>query len=234
MPELYEFTLNENYTGKNTEDAASFESVYNMLVSNETSAEKAHEMIMKSIQKTPLEDTKDLAIRYMKRAWSHLLLERFECAFVDAKKSQTYDVPNTTIWNSFEILGYCYARRKDYKNSEKQFLSAIEYLRNSGVSNELKATVTGRIMAVFKTVKTSKSKKPKDIEKEIITSVPLPNISYGPHKTFENISSALDVYTVEGRGRCVIANKNIKPGRFFTQLRILSIWHKINFNYTYI
>ena len=215
-------TIEKNFSNKCSEDAANFESVYNMIIQNESAATKAHELIMKAIQKTPTEDKSDLAVRYMKRAWSHLLMEDFENAFLDAKRSQSFEVPNTVIWNSFEILGYCYARKKDYKNSEKQFLSALEHLRNSGVSNELKATVTGRIMTVFKTVKTAKGKKQKETMNESKSSYPmLPNISYGHHKLYECMTSAVDVVMTEERGRCVIANRSIKPGNLLLLLSCL-------------
>lgn len=88
-----------------------------------------------------------------------LLLEHFEDAETDAKKSLSYKCPDDLMWNAHEILGHCRARLHDYKTADTCFHRAVEGLRKSTVSNEVKATVTVRIMAVFKTVKAKKNKR---------------------------------------------------------------------------
>lgn len=99
------------------------------------------------------------SLRYMKRGWASLLLEHFEDAETDAKRSLSYKFPDDLVWNAHEILGHCRARLHDYKAADTSFTRALEGLRKSSVANEVKATVTVRIMAVFKTVKAKKNKK---------------------------------------------------------------------------
>lgn len=95
----------------------------------------------------------------MKRGWASLLLEHFEDAETDAKRSLSYQCPDDLMWNAYEILGHCRARLHDNKAADASFTKAVEGLRKSTVSNEVKATATVRIMAVFKTVKGKKNKK---------------------------------------------------------------------------
>ena len=206
--------LEEKYARKSEEEAISYEKVYDMLIPNEASASKALEVMKKCIQKTPPENTTALAIRYMKRGWASLLLEFFPAAEVDAKMSLSFNCPEELMWNSYEILGYCTARLHDYKAANAHFNKALENLRKGAVTNEVKATVASRIMAVYRTVKGKKNKKsnaekPDEAQK---TSPPVPQLSYGPNKKFPSASSALSFVTREGKGRCTVAKKDIKPG----------------------
>nr|XP_053657059.1 SET and MYND domain-containing protein 4-like [Cherax quadricarinatus] len=211
MAEIKAMTLEENYAKKSEEDASNYEKVYEMLVPNEASASKALEVMKKCVQKTPVADTTNLALRYMKRAWASLLLEHFDDAKVDAKRSLSLNCPEDLLWNSFEILGYCSARIQDNKAAEHYFQKALENLRKSTVVNEIKATVAGRIMIVFKTVKAKKNKKVSKEEEERVKKR-IPQVSHGPHEAFPSASSALDFLITEDRGRCTIAKKDIKPG----------------------
>ncbi|XP_045584312.2 SET and MYND domain-containing protein 4 [Procambarus clarkii] len=210
MNEIRAMKLEENYSKKSEEDAISYEKVYEMLIPNEASASKALEVMKKCIQKTPVTDTTTLALRYMKRGWASLLLEYFDDAKVDALKSLSFNCPEELLWNSFEILGYCSARINDNKAAESYFLKALDHLRKSNATNEIKAAVTGRVMTVFKTIKTKKSKKVSKEEPKKRKCVP--QVSYGPHKNFPSASSVLDFVITEDRGRCTIAKKDIKPG----------------------
>ncbi|KAG7158904.1 SET and MYND domain-containing protein 4-like 3, partial [Homarus americanus] len=213
LTEIKTMNLEENYSRKIEEDASNYEKVYDMLISNEASASKALEVMRKCVQKTPAQDVTTLAVRYMKRGWASLLLEQFEDAKIDAKKSLTFNCPEELLWNSFEILGYCSAREHDNKAAETYFLKSLENLRKSNTVNEVKATVTVRIMTVFKTVKAKKNKKGSKTQLgEVEVKAVVPEVSYGPHKRFPSASSALDFIITEDRGRCTIAKKDIKPG----------------------
>lgn len=213
MSEIKALNLEENYSKKSEEDASNYEKVYDILIPSEASASKALEVMKKCVLKTPADNTTALAIRYMKRGWASLLLEQFDDARTDAKKSLSFNCSEELVWNSFEILGYCSARLHDYKAAESYFLKALENLRKSSITNEVKATVTGRVMTVFKTIKAKKNKKGSKNQASGTEVKPVPQVSYGPHKTFPSASSALDFVTTEDRGRCTIAKKDIKPGK---------------------
>lgn len=148
----------------------------------------------------------------MKRGWASLLLEHFDDAQADARMSLSLQCPENLLWNSYEILGHCSARVHDCKVAEKHFHKALENLRKSNSTNEVKATATVRIMTVFKTVKTKKGKKTiEDNANE--KKVPVPQVSYGTHKAFVSASSALDFLLTKDRGRCTVAKRDIKPGK---------------------
>ncbi|KAK4296559.1 hypothetical protein Pmani_030953 [Petrolisthes manimaculis] len=203
--------LQENYNRKNGGDATNYEKVYDMLIPNETSANKALEVMKKCIQKTPPEDTTALAVRYMKRGWASLLLEQFNDAQCDARISLSLpQCPENQLWNSHEILGHCSARIQDCKAAEKHFHKALENLRKSNATNEVKATATVRIMTVFKTVKAKKGKKVEEDKPN--EKIPLPQVTYGTHKTFVSASSAVDFVITKDRSRCTVAKRDIKPG----------------------
>lgn len=55
--------LEKNYSRKNEEEATTYERAYDVLIPSEASAGKALEVIKKSIQKTPPDNTSDLAVR---------------------------------------------------------------------------------------------------------------------------------------------------------------------------
>ncbi|XP_071534895.1 SET and MYND domain-containing protein 4-like [Panulirus ornatus] len=212
MNEVQTLCVEENYSRKSEEDASNYEKVYDILIPNEASASKALEVMKKCVMKTPAQNTTALAVRYMKRGWASLLLEQFDDARTDAKKSLSFHCPEELVWNSFEILGYCSARLHDYKAAESYFLTALENLRKSNITNEVKATVTGRVMTVFKTVKAKKNKKASKNQSGATEGKPVPQVSYGTHKTFPSASSALDFLNTHDRGRCTVAKKDIKPG----------------------
>lgn len=213
LTELENLSLEESYAQKNQDDASNYEKVYDLLVPNEASALKALDVMKKCIQKTPPDETKSLAVRYMKRGWAFLLLEQFGWAAMDAKKSLSFGCPEELLWNSYEILGHANAQQKEYKKSEGYFLKALENLRKSNIVNEVKATVTVRIMTVFKTIKSKKSKKKNSGENDNTKdTVKFPQLSYGVHKSFPSASAALDFVGTSNHGRCVIAKRDIKPG----------------------
>ncbi|ROT74043.1 SET and MYND domain-containing protein 4 [Penaeus vannamei] len=212
MSEIQTFSLKENYAQKSAEDATNYEKVYDMLVPNEASANKALDVIKKCLLKTPPEDTLALATRYMKRGWTYLLLEQFDNAKVDAMKSLSFKCPDEQMWNAYEILGHCYAMSKEYKEAEAQFLKALEYLRKSNISNEVKAATTVRIMSVFKTVKGKKQKKASSAAAEKPATRHVPQLSYGVNKRFPSASSAVNFVRSPMVGRCALAQRDIKPG----------------------
>ncbi|MPC12584.1 SET and MYND domain-containing protein 4 [Portunus trituberculatus] len=214
LSQLRALRLEPNYSRKSEEEAISFEQVYDTLITNEASAGKALEVMKKCIQKTPPGNITALAVRYMKRGWASLLLEYFTAAEADAKISLSFDCPEELMWNSYEILGYCSARVHDYKAANTYFSRALENLRRGAVSNEVKATAAARIMAVFKTVKDKKNKKSSadKLDEAKKPFPPVPQLSYGPNKKFPSASSALSFVTMEGRGRCTVAKRDIKPG----------------------
>ncbi|KAK7082422.1 hypothetical protein SK128_013921 [Halocaridina rubra] len=212
LTELENLHLQENFLEKNQDDANNYEKVYDLLISNEASAAKAHDVMKKCIQKTPIDDVTSLAVRYMKRGWAFLLLEEFENAASDAKKSLSFGTPEDQIWNAHEILGHVNAQQNNYKQSEFHFVKALENLRKSNVINEVKAAVTVRIMTVFKTVKSKKGKKPSEEKRSGKDTPRLPKVAYGVHKSFPSASAALEFIVTKERGRCTIAKRDIRPG----------------------
>ncbi|CAL4124554.1 unnamed protein product [Meganyctiphanes norvegica] len=220
MNEIVNLCVSENFTQKSLDDALSYEKVYDQLIPSEASAAKALDVIKKSIQKTPTNENSSLATRYMKRGWAFLLLEQFPEASSDAKYSLTFNAPEETLWNSYEILGHCCSRQKDFKNAETYFMKSLENLRKSNVSNDVKAVATQRIVMVFKTVKGKKNKSKKKIEPPESNSVSFgcglatgPQApTYGNHETFITATSAIDIVVTKAKGRMAIAKKDIKPG----------------------
>lgn len=55
--------LEESYSRKTQEEARTYEEAYDVLVTNEAAAAKALEVIRRSLQKTPPEDTTAMATR---------------------------------------------------------------------------------------------------------------------------------------------------------------------------
>ncbi|XP_068212579.1 SET and MYND domain-containing protein 4-like [Palaemon carinicauda] len=212
LTELENLVLEENYAKKNSEEADNYEKVYDLLIPNEASASKALDVMKKCIQKTPPEEVSALAVRFMKRGWAFLLLEQFAYAAVDAEKSLSFGCPHENLWNSHEILGHTNAHQKDYAKAEYHFLKALENLRKSNTVNEVKATVTVRIMTVFKSIKSKKGKKNSGTNKKQKENVKPPQLSYGKHEMFPYASSALEFLVTKERGRYVIAKRDIRPG----------------------
>ena len=176
------------------------------------------------------------------------MLEYFEDAFCDANRALKLSSTPHQLWNAYEILGHYHAKYKHYKESESYFVKALESLRKSSVSNEVKAAVAGRISTVFKMVK--EENKPKNRAKESAKkqekrrqkkldktkkndnvsmdeevsgentlpnctpkAASVPSVSLGKSSQLECGSGALRVAVVDGRGRCVLANRDIKPGK---------------------
>ncbi|XP_066949509.1 SET and MYND domain-containing protein 4-like [Macrobrachium rosenbergii] len=212
LTELENLVIQEDYAKKNSDEANNYEKVYDLLIPNEASASKALDVIKKCIQKTPPEDVAALSVRYMKRGWAFLLLEQFSNAAVDAEKSLSFGCPEENLWNSHEILGHANAQQKDDAKAEHHFLRALENLRKSNTVNEVKATVTVRIMTVFKSIKARKGKKGSGKNTKQKGKVKPPQLSYGVHKLFPRASSALEFTVTKDRGRCVIAKRDIRPG----------------------
>lgn len=100
----------------------------------------------------------------MKRGWALLLLEHFDDAFIDAKRSLKLSSTPNKFWNAHEIIGHCLAKTKNYKESEAHLMKALEILRKSSASNEEKAAVAVRVATVLKMVK--EENKPKNRSKE--------------------------------------------------------------------
>ena len=177
----------------------------------------------------------------MKRGWALLLQANFSEAYSNAKRSLSLATSPGLLWNAHEILGHCHAKMKEYKQSELHFTKALESLRKSGASNEEKAAVAVRVSSVLRMVKEENKPKNKaketakkqeeakkkrhknkkqahDLNDEsssvlsVMKQIETPKISYGSHPKLENASSALSVVVKEGRGRCVIATKDIKAG----------------------
>ncbi|XP_076048660.1 protein-lysine N-methyltransferase SMYD4-like [Oratosquilla oratoria] len=215
LPELKNLKLDESFSRKSREDAANYEKVYDALISTDTSAQKAIKLMEKCIAKTPLEDTEALAVRHMKRGWAFLLLERFDEAYRDAQVSMSLECPEELIWNSYEICGYCSARKQKNKDAEMYFTKALENLRKSSVSNEVKASATGRIMTVFRNVKSKKNRKQKE-KKKIVPTIPetpaIPKVAYGLHTQLKSASEAIDCVISKEKGCTLVANRDIRPG----------------------
>lgn len=148
----------------------------------------------------------------MKRAWTSLLQEEFDHAFIDAQRSLAFGVRSTLIWNAYEILGHCYAKQNLNKKSETYFKHALEGLRDSDYSNEIKAKSTKRISIVFKTIQGRKDGKDKNIKKHLATPANSFKVSYGPHDYLENASRAVELSENEQTGRGLFAAREIQPG----------------------
>jgi len=179
----------------------------------------------------------------MKRSWTSLLLENFNDAYTDAKKSLSLTSCSGSLWNAHEILGHCHAKMKEYKLSEVHFGKALEGLRKSKVTNIEKAAVAGRVSTVLRMVK--EENKPKNKSKEtarkqqdekenkknkkekhkeepeseentilkLKAKIPgIPKVSFGNNSRLQNASSAVNVVIRDGRGRCVVATRDIKIG----------------------
>lgn len=248
LPEVQGLQLRPNTSSKCAQEAASCEELYDMLVSNEANAPRALEVLQRALQKTPADDTDKLAVRYMKRAWALLLLERFDDAYVDANRSLKLASAPGLLWNAHEILGHYHAKTKAYKVSEANFAKALEGLRKSNASNEEKAAVAGRVATVLRMVKeenkpknrakeTTKrqeesKRKRKEKKKQGAEAAPVddndneavavgapkdgwpkqPQVDFGKHPKLKNASAAVSVVCKDGRGRSVVANKDIAPG----------------------
>ena len=134
-------------------------------------------------------------------------------AEVDAKRSLTYDDDSKEMWNSYEILGHCFAKKSLFKQSEYRFKTALDGLRSSECSQEVKASAAGRIMTVYKNVMGRKDMKQKTKKGKERSNETVPKLCYGRHKIFEKASQAIDLLVSVNYGRGFYANKDIQTGK---------------------
>ncbi|XP_018009669.1 SET and MYND domain-containing protein DDB_G0284059 [Hyalella azteca] len=242
LPETRQLSLKHKTSFKSREEAAFCEDLYDRLVVDERNADKALEAIQRAILKTPTADKHLLAVRFMKRAWALLLMEKFTEAFVDAKRAIISTQTPGVLWNAHEILGHCNAKARKFKEAEANFAKALESLKKSKASNVERAAVAGRVSTVLRMVKDEN--KPKNRSKEsakkleenrtkknttrntdtldevsapttasdVSRSRKLPKLSYGTHPKLVSASVAVRVVVTEERGRAVVASRDIKPG----------------------
>jgi len=185
----------------------------------------------------------------VKRAWCLLVLENFADAQMDAENALEINENFDNKWLAYEILGHCHAKSCQYEEAEANFTESFKLLRNSSESNQKKAVVTGRVVTVLKIVReqlktktrkksASKSKKTrtekqKGSDGRSADAKPLPKLHLGPHSVYSNCSSALSVVWREGKGRCVVANRDIDIGSvlivdpgFAHYVDLEEMWHR--------
>lgn len=148
----------------------------------------------------------------MKRAWMNIMMMKFNDARVDAHKSLEYHSDPAVMWNSFEILGHCYAKKGEVGFAETFLKEALNGLRESNVDNAMKATSAGRITKVLKVVKTPPIEPLLD---ENVQDLIKPRISYGKNTILKCATEAVEVKEEEETGKGIYATKEIKPGLFF-------------------
>lgn len=146
----------------------------------------------------------------MKRAWINIMLKRFDEAREDAHRSLDYECDRSIMWNSFEILGHCYAKRTDHSTAEHFFKEALVGLRQCDIDNETKAAAAKRISSVYKFVKGRKDMGGSN--KNCTDDLKSPQISYGINSILKCATDAVQVKVNEETGRGLYAKREIKPG----------------------
>ncbi|RXG60755.1 Histone-lysine N-methyltransferase SMYD3 [Armadillidium vulgare] len=167
-------------------------------------------LINRSIQFTPGEDRKSLGIRLMKRAWINIMLLRFDEAREDAHRSLQYHFDPSIMWNSYEVLGHCYAKIGKNNTAEGFFSHALCRLKQSNLDQKRKTVTETRINSIFKRIKGRK-----DIggpAKNITEILTTPQVSYGVNKTLICATDAVEVKINEKTDIGLYATKDIDPG----------------------
>ncbi|KAL7630318.1 UNVERIFIED_CONTAM: hypothetical protein RMT77_019532 [Armadillidium vulgare] len=173
-------------------------------------------LINRSIQFTPGEDRKRLGIslyihnRLMKRAWIKIMLLKFDEAREDAHRSLQYHFNPSVMWNSYEVLGHCYAKIGKNNTAEVFFSQALGRMKQSNLDQKRKTVTETRINSLFKRIKGRK-----DIGgpvKNITEVLTAPQVSYGVNKTLICATDAVKVKINEKTGRGLYATKDIYPG----------------------
>lgn len=149
----------------------------------------------------------------MKRAWVHLLMTNFDKATKDAHISLEYHSDPRVMWNSYEILGHCYAQRSDYYTAEHHLMEAVDGLRESDMDNVTKATSTKRIVDLLKIVKGRGNSGDREKEEENLMT---PRINYGINPILKCATDAVEVRLTSETGRGIYAKRDLKPGLFLS------------------
>ncbi|KAB7497667.1 Histone-lysine N-methyltransferase ASHR1 [Armadillidium nasatum] len=148
--------------------------------------------------------------RLMKRAWINIMLLKFDEAREDAYRSLQYHFDPSVMWNSYEVLGHCYAKIGKHNTAEGFFSQALERLKKSNLDQKRKTVTEMRINSIFKKIKGRK-----DIEgaaKNITEVLTTPQVSYGVNKTLICATDAVEVKINEKTDIGLYATKDIYPG----------------------
>ena len=153
-------------------------------------------------------------------------MENFENAEKAAKQALELD---QSLWVAHEILGHCFAKNEKFTEAHSHLMKALEGLKLSSEANAVKACAAGRISTVLKVAKTNinlkdsssnkhnNSKKHKNQSKG--NSVQDPKLSYGSHSKLKNCSASVSVVNREDKGRCMVANRDIQPGKYTSNIK---------------
>ncbi|KAB7496287.1 Histone-lysine N-methyltransferase ASHR1 [Armadillidium nasatum] len=148
--------------------------------------------------------------RLMKRAWINIMLLKFDEAREDAYRSLQYHFDPSVMWNSYEVLGHCYAKIGKHNTAEGFFSQALERLKKSNLDQKRKTVTEMRINSIFKKIKGRK-----DIggaAKNITEVLTTPQVSYGVNETLMCATDAVEVNVKEKTDRGLYATKDIDPG----------------------
>ncbi|RXG60758.1 Histone-lysine N-methyltransferase Smyd1 [Armadillidium vulgare] len=183
-------------------------------------------LINRSIQFTPVEDRKSLGIRLMKRAWINIMMKEFEDAREDAHRSLQYHSDPSVMWNSYEVLGHCYAQIGKYNTAEGFFSQALDGMKQSNLDQERKTLAETRIISLLKSIKGKK-----DIGGPVITEVLTTlQVSYDVNKTLICASDVVEVKINEKTNKGLYATKDIDPGDvIMVEKPYASVLYKENF-----
>ncbi|KAB7506023.1 SET and MYND domain-containing protein 4 [Armadillidium nasatum] len=196
---------------KSEEYAKVLEEEYNSFSSTEDREQlkTGLKLINRSIQFTPDTPEKNLAVRLMKRAWTNLMLSKFEEAKEDANRSLKLHSDISDMWNSCEVLGHSYANTGENHAAQGFFESALEGLRSSKVDQETKAVATARMVSVYKFIK---GRVDIEIPDNPIENLDTPSVSFGINRILKCATEAVHVKIDEKTGRGLYAKREIEPG----------------------
>jgi tetratricopeptide (TPR) repeat protein len=174
---------------------------------------KAHELYTQSIAAAPV-DSEDLALAYANRSAALLKMGFFQECIIDIQHALRLGYPKSLCFKLFLRLGQCYRNLANKAKAAENFLLAREHLDKSNLSESERKKTSEMI------VTEEKAPKVKPGCKLQMYTFPVPSVSYGQNQVAPSFSSAVDIQYNTTFGRHIVANRNIKVGKHYTNCMI--------------
>jgi tetratricopeptide (TPR) repeat protein len=162
IPQVRDFRVTNNFSGKCETRAEELRLLGDRcyLATTASTSESADvkpalELYTSAIKLAP-HGSQSLACSYYGRSKALLRLGNANLALKDAEKALRFQLPQQDAIRLLVVTAMCHQQNCAWTQAEESLREALKKLRNSDLENNVKATITGEIIAQLKTINENK------------------------------------------------------------------------------